>query len=85
MNKKNYELLLEWYEKDPGEKFIGEEEVYMTEDELAVLMGKEPSRYPFSGGACPLQVKKDIDLIQKLVLHKIDLSSYDYFIIARAI
>lgn len=82
---KGYKLLLEWYEKDPGNKLIGKEEIHMKEEELAVLIGLNPNKYPFSGGAHPLRNKKRVMLIKELVKHKIDLDSYDYFINARAI
>lgn len=85
MSQKNYELLLEWYEADPGESFVGEEQIDLTEEELAEILGLNSAIYPFAGGLHPLETKKEIRIIQELVNHFIDLNKYDYFITARAI
>jgi len=78
MYKKNYKILLEWCGKD-RERFLGSEEIHLTNEELAKLLGIR-ARYPdFIGGDMLLHIIY-LDRVQALVEHKIDLDLYDYFI-----
>jgi len=79
MSKKNYEILLTWFEIN-GSKFVaGEEEIDMTKEELAKFLGIR-AKYPgFIGYAMPLHIIY-LDRIQSVVKHKIDMDTYDYYI-----
>lgn len=79
----NYKILLEWYEKE-GDAFLGEEQIYLTDEELAKRMGFKELYPPFVGGGYPIK-KKDLKILQELVNHKIELSEHAYFICSRSI
>ena len=76
MSKKDYKIVLRWAEKN-GTEYAGEEEINMTDEELAKLLGIR-ARYPgFIGGAMPLHIIY-LDRIQSVVKHKIDINKHDY-------
>lgn len=83
MAQLDYKILLEWYEKE-GNKFLGEEQIYLTDEELAKRMGFKDLYPPFVGSSYLIK-KKDIKIIQPLVKNKIELSKYSYFICSRSL
>lgn len=83
MEQLNYKILLEWYEKE-GDAFLGEEQICLTDEELAERMGFKEKYPSFVGGSYPIK-KKDLKVLQPLVNHKIELDKYDYFVCSRSI
>ena len=78
MSKKDYEIVLRWAEKN-GTEYAGEEEIDMTDEELAKFLGIR-AKYPdFIGYLMPLLIIYR-DRVQSLVKHRIDMDTYDYFI-----
>ena len=74
----DYKILLEWYEKE-GSALLGEEQIYLTDEELAERMGFKEKYPPFVGNMYRIR-KKDIKVLQPLVSHKIDADKYAYFV-----
>jgi hypothetical protein len=81
MTNQNYEILLEWYQK--GGKIVGEEQIHLTDEELAERM-KLKEIYPFAGGMYPIK-KKRLKVIQPLVHHVIELDKYNYYVCSRSL
>jgi hypothetical protein len=77
----NYAILLEWYQK--GGKIVGEEQIHLTNEELAERM-RLKEVYPFAGGMYPIK-KKRLKVIQPLVNHIIELDKYNYYVCSRAL
>ena len=79
------ERLLEWYEKDPGDAFVGEERLRdLPLDGLRQLFGVMPDDPEdpavFKAYAVePQHVKR----VQRAVSHQLNLGRFDYFIAAR--
>ncbi len=77
------ERVLEWYEKDPGEAFVGEERlVGLGLADLRALFGvREGGDDPEM--VLPYEVEAaEVDRLQRAVRHRIDLAAYDYFVAA---
>lgn len=74
--------VLEWYEKDPGERLVGEEELVgvpleALRDALRADDPDDPALF------LPYEVEpEDVPALQALVRHRIDLGAYDYFVAA---
>lgn len=75
------ERVLEWYEKDPGDALVGDEVLdgYALET-LRDLMSV-PDNDPEMLDAYEVE-PAEVDALQALVRHRIDLDAYDYFVSA---
>ena len=74
----NVRYILEWFEKDPGDDFIGQEDLAETELSKLKSLFDIPSKETMAGGfKIELQHLAEV---QKLVEHRIDLDKYDYFV-----
>lgn len=76
MNRIRY--VLEWFELDPGDSFVGEEKVDITMHELQKIYDSDEimvAGYPVES--------KHVEELQKYARHKIDLNQYDYFVTGR--
>ncbi|MFN3597549.1 MAG: hypothetical protein ACK41D_09800 [Rubricoccaceae bacterium] len=74
--------VLEWYEKDPGEQLVGEEElVDVSLDALREALRADDPEDPAL--LLPYEVEpEDVPALQALVRHCIDLGAHDYFVAA---
>lgn len=73
--------VLEWYEKDPGEALVGDEELQgITVAELHALLQASDDD-PDLHDAYEVE-PHEVERLQQAVQHRIDLSAYDYFVAA---
>jgi hypothetical protein len=78
-NSVDYNLLLEWFEKE-GDKFIGEEKLkLLTAEEACNLIGLNPDDHPLMKGCYKIS-DNEKNIFQKFVKHKFDFYKHQYFI-----
>lgn len=76
------ERVLEWYEKDPGELLVGEEVLEdVSLETLREIFSPEMNEDPYMKLVYEVE-EADVEKLQPLVIHRIDLSKYDYFVAA---
>ena len=75
------EHVLEWYERDPGEALVGDEVLAgVALDTLRELMSV-PDNDPEMLDAYEVE-PAEVEALQALVAHRIDLDAHDYFVAA---
>ena len=79
MTQQNYKILVERYEKDPGNKLLGKEHMRLTNEELAKRMRFKSKYGPFIGRMYSIE-SCHLNIIQPLVKHLIELDKNDYVI-----
>lgn len=76
------ERVLEWYEKDPGDALVGEEVLERLDLEgLRDIFAPDMEVDPFMQLVYEVE-PQDVEKLQGLVDHRIDLAAYDYFVAA---
>jgi len=76
MNQRKYKILLRWFHKDKG-YLVGEEQIHLTNDELARALNITERHLPYIG-TCMLVRSKHVPIIELFVKHKIDLKKHSY-------
>lgn len=74
------ERVLEWYERDPGDALVGDEMLSAPLDTLRELLSV-PDDDPDMLDAYEVE-PSEVEALQALVAHRIDLDAYDYFVAA---
>ena len=74
------ERVLEWYEKDPGEALVGEEVLDAPLADLRQLFAV-PDDDPAMLDVYEVE-PREVEALQALVRHRIDLEAHDYFVAA---
>jgi len=76
MNQRKYKILLLWFNKHKG-YLVGEEQIHLTNDELASALNITDIHLPYIGTRMMVR-RKHVPIIELFVKHKIDLTKYNY-------